>query len=86
MKKFAGFTREQVEKELKWVVKFVGWRKSGTIAELKWFLDNEEIRDMDLASKEAQTPDMQKFMDAWEAIEKQYGFTPLPELFEKYGQ
>ena len=87
MKKFAGFTREQVENQLRWVVKYMGWRDMGTMPELEargFHWDDEEIREVGLAA--SQTPEMQAFVDAWFELERKHGFTPLPALFEKYGQ
>lgn len=92
MKKFAGFTIEQVNAELKWVARHsTGYRFVGTYAEVAAHIaacEEDEwdyIKDVDMLCKEGQTPAMQRFAEAYEEIEKQHGWITFPELFEKFG-
>lgn len=93
MKKVAGFTIEQVEAELKWVARHsTGWRFVGTHKEIMEHLERYDsddeydyIKDVDVLCGEGQTPDMKRFMEAYEEAWKQHGWMTIPELFEKYG-
>lgn len=92
-KKFAGFTKAQVDAELKWLARHsTGYRFVGTFEEVKahcaLYEDDEwdYIKDIDLLCKEGQSPAMAKFMEAWEEVDRKDGFTTLPDLFEKYGE
>ena len=87
-KTFAGVTEEYAKKNLQWVIKYVGYREVVTGAELeargKWWED-EDIRDVDIAGKQTD-PVMQRFVEAWEEINKKEGWVTLPELFENYAE
>ena len=93
MKKFAGFTREQVDAELKWVARHsTGYRFVGTGPEVAAHCvacqDDEwdYIKDMDILCEEGQTPAMAKFVAAWLALEKKVGWLTLDELLSEYGE
>ena len=93
MKKFAGFTREQVDAQLKWVARHsTGHRFVGTYDEIKKHCDMCEddewdyIKDVDVLCDDGQNEDMKKFMQAWMEVEKKHGFVTIPELFEKFGE
>lgn len=93
MKKFAGFTKERVDAELKWVARHsTGYRFVGTYAEVAAHCasceddDWDYIMDVDILCEEGQTPDMAKFISAWEELNKRVGWVTLPELFEKHGE
>lgn len=93
MKKFAGFTKERVAAELKWVARhstgyrFVGsWEEVEKHCALNEDDDYDYIKDVDILCEAGQTPDMAKFVAAWEETNRAHGFTTLHELFEKYGE
>lgn len=93
MKKFEGFTQEEVNNELKWVARHsTGHRFVGTYSEIEKHCEMYEddewdyIKDIDVVCSEGQTPAMAKFLDAYEALIEKHGWMTIPELFEKYGK
>ena len=93
MKKFAGFTAEEVNEKLLWVVRCsTGERFVGNRAEVDKFVDRyyetewDYIKDIDVLCGDGQNADMKKFVDAWEEINKKHGFKVFWELFEEYGE
>ena len=92
MKKFAGFTKEQVDAELMWVaIHNNGERFIGTYAEVTAHSDTFEsnkydcVECIEVAGVEDQTADMVRFVEAWERINKRFWrFIPYGDLFRAY--
>ena len=87
-KTFAGVTHEYANKNLLWVVKYVGHREVVTAEQLnargEWWND-DSIRDVDVAARQTD-PIMQRFVDEWEKINKEHGFQTIQELFENFAE
>lgn len=86
--KVAGITRDELDQNALWVVRHEsGYRKVGTYPDLDagGYLDDDDIKDVDLLCKEGQPDIIKPFMDEMDRLSNEYGWMTIPEIFEKFG-
>lgn len=71
---------ETIEKDTLWVVKMTGWRKVGTMEEVKHLAEMEECRDMDICA--TQPEHLKPFFDKYFSYEKEHGFIAIPDYYK----
>lgn len=87
----AGISKEQFDKEAKWVVKFTDRpRICDTYPNLKKilgddFYHHDNIRDFDILWYGGQPVTLKPFFDKLEEVEHEHGWITIPDFFEKYG-
>lgn len=73
-------TLETINRDTLWVVKMTGWRKCGTMDEIKYLAESDECRDCDLAAE--QPEHLREFYEAYFEYEGKHGFTYIPDFYE----
>ena len=86
MMMFAGFTKDQVDAELKWAaVHGSEFQFVGSFEEVAAYCDAEDgVDNIELADMADQTADMVRFVEAWERINRKLGRVSYADLFRAY--
>lgn len=90
-KAIAGISKEQVDRESLWVVKFIGHRDVDTYPNLmkkygEDFFSHDDVRDVSLLCYERQPESLKPFFQKLKELDDKYGWMTFPELFERFGE
>ena len=75
-------TLDAIKNETIWVAKMVGYRLTGTYAEMKKYAEREDCRDFDVCATQP-TKELQEFWNAcWKYEEETHRWLMLDEFYE----
>jgi len=89
MKKIAGLTLDQVQKEYIWVARFdTGYRSVGTYAEVEKAIETfkDDLKDVDIVCINQQPTHLHPFFNEYFALTEKHGWLTFPDAFEKFGK
>ena len=90
-KAIARISKEQVDRESLWVVKFIGHRDVDTYPNLvkkygEDFFSRDDVRDVSLLCYERQPESLKTFFQKLKEMDDKNGWMTFPELFERFGE
>lgn len=91
-KAIAGISKEQVDREALFVVKFTDRpRICDTYPNLQKilgedFYSSDNVRDVDLLCYDRQPESLRPFFEKLEEIDREYGWMTFPDIFERFGE